>query len=97
MAKSTGFNGELLHFNAVRQRVTGSGNLKLFLNSLDDINTQQLESVAMSALTNREPTVLASFIDQRGQLIGKTTVIDEVFNISKITIYVKPIASGYPQ
>lgn len=51
----------------------------------------------MSALTNREPTVLANFIDQRAQLEGKTTLINETFNISKITIFVKPVATGYPQ
>lgn len=97
MAKSSSFVGELIHFNATRLRVTGAGSLQLFLRSLDDVNNTQLASIVMSALTNREPTVLANFIDQRAQLEGKTTLINETFNISKITIFVKPVATGYPQ
>jgi hypothetical protein len=96
VAKSSNFIGEVLHFNAVRLRVTGSGNLQLFLRSLDDTNNIQLSSVPMLSTTNIEPTVLANFIDQRGQLEIRTTEIDEVFTVSKIIIFIKPIASGYP-
>ena len=91
------FTGEILHFHVVRMRVIGSGNLDLVLNSLDDVNTSTLTPVPMSTATNREPTVLANFKDQRGQLRFSVNAIDEYFNISKITIYVRPLATGYPQ
>lgn len=78
-------------------RITGEGNLNLFLRSLDDVNSVQLTSIPMLVSTNREPTVLANFIDQRGQLELRTMLIDEVFSISKIVIFVKPISTSYPQ
>lgn len=96
MAKNN-FTGELIHFHAVRMRVIGTGNLQLFLHSLDNINNFRLTDISMTPTTNREPTVLANFTDQSGQLEIKTIEIDEVFTISRIMIYVRPVASGYPQ
>lgn len=97
MAKNSSFTGEILHFNAIRTRVTGSGSLQLFLRSLDNTSSVQLTSISMSAATNREPTVLANFIDQRAQLEVRTTAIDEKFSISRIILYVRPLASEYPR
>lgn len=91
------FTGELLHFNAIRMRIVGSGNLQLTLNSLDSIHSSDLAQLAMSSATNREPTVLSNFVDQRAQLIGFTNQMDEWFNISRIIIYVRPTFSSYPQ
>jgi hypothetical protein len=51
----------------------------------------------MQAATNKEPVVLSNFTDQRVQLELKTTELNEVFNISKIVIFAKPVATGYPQ
>lgn len=90
--------GELVHFGVTRMRVTGSGVLRSFLHSLDDASNQAtLPTITMQANTNREPTILSNFIDQYGQLEVKTTAIDEVFEISKIVIFVRPVSSGYPQ
>ena len=97
MAKSSSFAGELIHFNAVRMRVVGSGSLQLTLRSLDNVNSTQLSSITLSSVTNREPTVLASFVEQRAQLEIKTNSIDENFTLDKIVIFIRPIASGYPQ
>lgn len=91
------FNGELLHFNAVRMRVVGSGNLDLELRSMDDVNTQTLTPITMSATTNREPTQLANFKDQRCQLRFSVNAINEYFTISKIVIFIKEYQTGYPQ
>lgn len=92
------FTGELVHFGIVRMRVTGTGNLQLFLHSLDDAShSNTLVSTPMQLLTNREPTTLANFIDQYGQLHILTTIEDEVFEVSKIVMFVRPVASGYPQ
>lgn len=88
--------GEILHAVAVRMRVVGSGNLQIFLRSLDNIRNTQLTSHPMIATTNIEPTILANFQEQRIQLEIKTTLIDETFTISRIVVFVKPIAEGYP-
>lgn len=91
------YDGSILHFAGTRLRVTGSGNLKLSLNSLQNVNVATLTPIPMADPTSREPVVLANFINQRGQLKFGTTVINEVFNISRIVIFVKPIWTGYPQ
>lgn len=96
MAKQS-FAGELVHFGAVRYRVTGSGILRSTLYSLDEANSSTLPNLTMSATTNREPTILANYIDQMGYLEIKTTGIDETFSICKIVVFIRPIASGYPQ
>lgn len=88
--------GEILHAGAVRLRVTGSGTLDLHLHSLDNVVNSQLKSFTMSNTTSKEPIILANFKQQRIQLELTTTEIDEVFTISKIVIFVKPVAEGYP-
>jgi hypothetical protein len=88
--------GLIHHFGAVRLRLTGSGNLKMRLLSLDSVITQTLTSLAMSSTTNREPTRLCNFNEQRAQLEVKTTEINETFGISKIVVYIKPVASEFP-
>lgn len=91
------FNGELIHFGAQRFRVTGAGNLQLFLRSLDNIRNVTLSPIIMQSITNREPVVLSNFIEQRAQLEIRTSEYDETFNISKIIIFIKPVATGYAQ
>jgi len=88
--------GEILHFGAVRERLTGSGVLRQNLVSLSDVASVSIPNIVMIAATNREPTILANVNEQRAYLHGFTQDIDEVFEVSKIIIYIKPIASGYP-
>lgn len=90
-------DGGLLHFNAVRFRVVGSGNLDLELRSLDDVETQTLVPLAMATATNREPVQLANFKQQRAQLRFSVNAIDEYFTISKIVVFIRPFQTGYPQ
>ena len=90
------------HFNAIRLRVLGIGNLKLNLLSLpnysgDPVTTLTLTPVVMSTSTAIQPTVLSNFVGQRAQLELTTTELNEVFKINRIIIFVRPIASGYPQ
>lgn len=96
MAKSQ-FNGELIHFGSVRMRVTGTGNLNAILWALDDWDLYTLPVLPMAVATNREPVLLSNFIQQRARLELNTDAIDENFLISKIVIFVRPVASGYPQ
>lgn len=95
--KQQSSSGDILHFGAVRLRVTGSGNLDLSLRSLDDTNVSVLASQTMRTTTNKELVSLANYSDQRGQVKVSTNSIGEVFNISKIVVFVKSVASGYPQ
>lgn len=95
MAK--GFTGELIHFNATRMRVIGEGSLNQTFYGFDDINSEVLPSYVITPTAGPELSVLANFRDQYGQLEVSVDTIDEWFNISKITIFVKELASGYPQ
>jgi len=90
-------DGGLLHFVAVRYRVTGVGVLRSNLRSLDEVTVDPLPNITLSAATNREPTILANYTEQRAFLEGKTINIDETFAVSKIVVFAKPSASGYPQ
>lgn len=89
--------GLLTHVGMVRLRVTGSGVLRSTLYSLDSINSSVLPTITMAATTNREPTILANFTEQKSQLELQTTAIDETFEISKIVIFTKPVAAEYPR
>lgn len=90
------------HFNALRLRILGLGNLIVKLNSLPDssgdaVTTLTLNSVVMSNSTAIQPTVLSNFVEQRAQFELKTTEINEVFKITRIIVFMRPIASSYPQ
>lgn len=95
MAK--GSSGDILHFGVCRFRVNGSGTLNLFLRSLDDVHNLTIPTIAMQLRTNKEPVVLANFTDQRAQLEINVTEIEEYFTITKIIVFVKSVATGYPQ
>lgn len=88
---------DIIHFGSVRLRVVGSGNLDLTLISLSETETQDLTPVVMSSATNRLPNVLSNFMQQRAQLEIYTDEIDEVFQIDKVIIYIKPTFTSYPQ
>jgi hypothetical protein len=89
--------GELLHFNAVRLRLTGSGTFSQSLISLDNTVSSSLPDLTMSNTSGREPLALADYTSQRGYLMGSVTTLGDYFNISRITIFVRPIAEGLPQ
>lgn len=97
MAKKQDFTGELLHFGAVRMRINGSGTLRSTLYSLDDLVSSSLSNITMAVTTSQEPTILANFIQQRAHLRVQTTAIDEYFVISKMIVYVTPVATSLPQ
>ncbi|MET0787201.1 MAG: hypothetical protein ABWY25_10890 [Paenisporosarcina sp.] len=98
MARASAALGEFIHHvNAIRMRVTGSGSLKMQLNSLDDEEIQVLIPFTMTSTTRIEPTRLANFKSQRIQLEIKTTELDEqIDHIHRILIFAKPVESSYP-
>jgi hypothetical protein len=85
------------HIVAVRLRVVGEGNLLLSLEDYDAVQTQNLVPIPLATATRIEPTRLANFQSQRIRLIGQTTAIDERFDIHRILIFAKPVATEYPQ
>jgi len=91
--------GELLHFVATRMRVTGEPTVPLrqYLRSLDSVRWVELPNTTLAWATNREPTTLANFIEQRSQLEIRVTAFGGYFSISKIVVFNKPVATGYPQ
>lgn len=85
------------HYGAVRLRVTGSASLLLKLFSSDEVKQKTLLPLTIVSKTNIEPNRLANFTQQKAKLEIRTTEIDETFKISKIIVFVKPVAKSYPQ
>src|SRR5688500_16894065 len=96
-ARSAPSQEDVLHFNAVRIRVNGAGNLKLSLYSLDDLKKQNLADIAMSEKAGRHYTQLANFIAERVSIEGKTLFINDYFRVNRIILFSKFYASSYPQ
>jgi hypothetical protein len=84
----------IVHFGGVRIRVTGVGSLKLNLESLDGV--QSLDLVPMTIASGREKFRLSNFVSQRAFLTIETTELDEVFEINRVIVFVKPIYTDYP-
>ena len=85
------------HYGAVRLRVTGSAILQMSLLSLDETQSNVLVPVALNSTTNIEPNRLSNFTQQRAKLMIQTTNLNEVFLISKIIIFIKPVAKSWPE
>lgn len=84
------------HFAAIRIRVTGVGNLKLQIFSLDDVKSKVLVPLAMSPGARIIPTRLVNFMEQRAAFELKTTESNERFRINRIVIFTKEVFSSYP-
>lgn len=89
------------HFNGIRLRLLGEGNLRLRLHSLPDMDgnqiTQELVPIDMDTLiTGREPLKKANFKQQRAQLEFYTTEIDEYFKINRIAVFIRSTEVNYP-
>lgn len=84
------------HYGFVRLRVTGTGNFRMRLLSLSETKTVTIPPLALTSTTNIEPTKKCNFTQQRAQLEFKTTAIDEVFQLNKVIIFIKPVAENYP-
>lgn len=88
--------GGIIHTVGGRYRVNGSGVLKTSLNSLDDVTSTQIQDITMHDPTKLEPTFLANFKESRVQLLLCTIDKDAIFRVSKIVLFVKPVAESYP-
>jgi len=96
-ARSHGSSGEYInHFTGVRMRVVGSGELEMTLRSQDNVVSLTLTPFTLSATDRTNPFRLASFVQYRAQLEGRTDTINETFRINRIVLYVKPIFTMEP-
>lgn len=84
------------HYGLVRMNVVGYGFLKMRLLSLKEVRQDVLVPFILNAVDDTEPTRLANFTQQRASLEIKTTAINETFTISKVVVFVKPVATSYP-
>lgn len=97
MARSSGSGEEVVnHYGLVRLRVAGDGQLKMRLQSLDEVKEAVMEPLTITDPSYIEPTRLVNFTQQRSSLEIKTTTVDYVFHCSKIIIFAKQTATSYP-
>lgn len=86
---------DILHFVSAKFRVTGSGNLRATLYSLDDSRSVELKALPIQN-NGIEPTRLTNFRSQRARLKVYTTKINEHVEINRIVVYAKASAKNYP-
>ncbi len=103
LSKAQSTIGNIIHSAAERYRIRGKGLLRTRLLNQGEILSEEnslryvnLDPINMNLKSNQEKTVLSNFQDQGIQLQFKTIHINETFNISKIILFTKPVAEGYP-
>jgi len=96
MAKKSSKEEVINHYGGILLRITGSASLKARLFSLSQVRSFTLLAIPIQAKSDVEPSRLANFTQQRAKLELRTTEINETFQISKIVVYVKPVAKNYP-
>ena len=84
------------HFSSIRIRVTGTGDLKLAVYSLDDLHTKVLVPLTMSNKARYSPTRIVNFVEQRASFELRTTVKGEKFRINRIVVFTKELYKSYP-
>ncbi len=85
------------HFNPVRIRVTGAGELRAYLFDTGLINNSTLDSKTLSLTTARSVNYLSNFRAERSCVLIMTTAKDEYFSVSNMWVYTKPTAVSFPQ
>lgn len=84
------------HFNMIRVRVTGSGILRPTMYSMDDVNSSTLPTLTMAAVNQNVGESKSNFMQTRMSLDLRTNAIDEIFRISRITFYSRPVWASLP-
>ena len=96
-AARSGSAGEFIsHYTAVRMRITGTGVLRMRMHSLDNVFVKDLKSLVIEPTTNREPTRLMNFMQQRAALSCNVSELDEFFRINRIILFTKATFTSYP-
>lgn len=89
--------GEINHYNMVRIRIVGFGNLKMKMNSMDEVEYEQIADIKIPKDAASSQRSLAAFLSERMSLELSTSTIDEWFDISRITIYSTFFSDEDPQ
>jgi hypothetical protein len=84
------------HFASIRIRVTGTGELRLAVYSLDDILSKNLVPLTMAATARYAPTRIVNFVEQRASFELKTVDKGEKFRVNRIIIFSKELYRSYP-
>ena len=90
------FGDNVSHFAAIRIRSNGVGALRMTVYSLDDVRSKNLVALTMGLNSRIIPTRIVNFMEQRASFEIRTTEIDEVFRINRITVYQKEVFTSYP-
>jgi hypothetical protein len=96
-ARTSGSEEVVNHFGAVRLRVTGTGNLIPIFYSLDNVTSTLLASIPLQSSSAVEPNRLGNCTQQRARLRLTTIAQGEYFSISRIVIFIKPVAKSLPE
>lgn len=84
------------HFGSIRIRVDGTGQLRLAVFSLGELNSKVMVPLTMAPKNRFSPTRLVNFVEQRASFEIKTTNIGEKFRINRIVIFTKELYKSYP-
>jgi hypothetical protein len=96
-ARTSGSQGEnITHFNAIRMRIQGSGNLKMSMISQDEIITKSMVDLPLKEANNIQPTRLTNFMQQRAIFELHTEKRLDFFRINRIILFTKETFSSYP-
>lgn len=84
------------HFASVRIRVTGIGQLRLAVFSLDELNSKVLAPLSMTEKARFSLTRIVNFTEQRASFEIRTQDKGDKFRINRIVIFSKEIYKSYP-
>ena len=85
----------IIHYNSIRPRVVGTGNLRPTFYDLSQTVSSVLVPIPMNN-SGRQILRLANFQSQRAFLKFETLVIDEVFNVNRVVVFTKLLFTMYP-
>ena len=89
-------NESILHFGALRFRITGTGQMTATVYNLDKTQSFTPNSIQMDGIDGSEPLILTNLNTQRAILRMETNTQGAYFEVSRIVLYQKPIWEDYP-
>ena len=93
MAKTQGF---IIHCGSVMMNIAGAGELQTDLFGLGG-TTKSSPDWTLADPETRMPNVRANFKSQKIQVRIGLDDIHTYFQLNQINVFIKPVASGYPQ
>jgi hypothetical protein len=79
------------HFAGIKLRVIGYGNLQISLSGEDSSGAVSVPSIALSSSPGSEPDRIFNFKNEKCSVKLRVSFPDEKFNLSKVTLYAKPL------